>query len=68
MDKEKENNIKVKNGVRRWFYWFLLGVSIILVYKAVENFTPITDIVGTFFNIITPFLAGIFIAYILYMA
>ena len=67
MDKEKENNIKVKNGVRRWFYWFLLGVSIILVYKAVENFTPITDIVGTFFNIITPFLAGIFIAYILYM-
>ena len=67
MDKEKESNVKVKNSVKKWLYWFLLGVSIIIVYKAVENFAPITDIIGTFFNMITPFLAGIFIAYILYM-
>ena len=60
MHKPKENTIK-------WLFWFSLGVAIILVYKAVENFAPITDVVGTFFNIITSFLPGIFIAYILYM-
>ena len=67
MDKQKESNVKVKENGKKWLFWFSLGVAIILVYKAVENFAPITDVVGTFFNIITPFLAGIFIAYILYM-
>lgn len=62
MEKQKENR-----SWKKWLYWFSLGVAIILVYKALENFAPITDMVGTFFNILTPFLAGIFIAYLFYV-
>lgn len=58
---------EVKNHWKKWMYWFVLGVAIIAVYKAVDNFSNIMGGIGRFFGIIGPFLAGIFIAYILYM-
>lgn len=58
---------EIKNHWKKWMYWFLLAVAIILVYKAVDNFGNLNDILSKFFNILTPFLAGIFIAYIFYM-
>ena len=58
---------EIKNHWKKWMYWFLLAVAIILVYKAVDNFGNINDIFNKFFNILTPFLAGVFIAYIFYM-
>lgn len=58
---------EIKNHWKKWLYWFLLGVAIIIIYKALDNFTNIIDAVGKFFNILSPFLAGIFIAYLLYV-
>lgn len=58
---------EIKNHGKKWLYWFALGVAIIVVYKALDNFTDVMGVVGTFFDIITPFLAGIFISYLLYM-
>ena len=58
---------EIKNHWKKWMYWFFLAVAIILVYKAVDNFGNINDIFNKFFNILTPFLAGVFIAYIFYM-
>lgn len=58
---------EIKNHWKKWMYWFLLAVAIILVYKAVDNFGNLNDILNKFFNILTPFLAGVFIAYIFYM-
>ena len=58
---------EIKNHWKKWMFWFLLAVAIILVYKAVDNFGNINDIFNKFFNILTPFLAGVFIAYIFYM-
>ena len=58
---------EIKNNWKKWLYWFLLGVAIIIIYKALDNFTNIIDAVGKFFNILSPFLAGIFIAYLLYV-
>lgn len=57
---------EIKNHWKKWLYWFLLGVAIIIVYKALDNFTNIMDMVRKFFSILSPFLAGIFIAYLLY--
>lgn len=59
------NNIK-EHG-KKWLYWFLLGVAIIIVYKALDNFNDVMDVVKKFFDIITPFLVGIFISYLLYV-
>ncbi len=58
---------EIRKNWRKWLYWFMLGVAIIIVYKALDNFSNVVDIVGKFFSILTPFLVGIFIAYLLYM-
>ncbi len=58
---------EIKNHAKKWTYWFLLGVAIIIVYKLLDNFGEISEGIGKFFNIISPFLIGIFIAYILYI-
>ena len=58
---------EIKNHWEKWLYWFLLGVAIIIVYKTLDNFGDITNSIGTFFSIISPFLVGIFIAYLLYV-
>lgn len=58
---------EIKNHGKKWFYWFLLGTALILLYKALDNFSSVTSAIGQFFNILAPFLVGIFIAYLLYM-
>ncbi len=58
---------EIRNYARKWIYWFVLGVAIIVVYKALDNFSDVMGVIGTFFDIITPFLVGIFISYLLYM-
>lgn len=58
---------EIKNHGKKWLYWFMLGVAIIIVYKALDNFGDVMGSVAKFFDIITPFLVGIFISYLLYM-
>ena len=58
---------EIKNHWKKWLYWFFLGVAIIIVYKILDNFTNIMGTVGKFFSVLSPFFAGIFIAYLLYM-
>lgn len=58
---------EVKNHWKKWVYWFLLAVAIIIVYKTFDNFGDILNIIGTFLIILRPFLIGIFIAYLIYM-
>ena len=58
---------EIKNHWKKWVYWFLLGVSIIMVYKALDNFSDVMGVINKFFDIITPFFVGIFIAYLLYI-
>jgi len=56
---------EIKNNITKWMYWFLLAISIIGVYKLLDNFTAITNAISGFINIIAPFLGGLLIAYIL---
>ncbi len=58
---------EVKNHWKKWIYWFLLGLAIIIVYKTCDNFGDMLKVVSTFFSIIKPFFIGIFIAYLLYL-
>ena len=58
---------EIKNHWKKWLYWFVLGVAIIIVYKTLDNFGNITNSIGEFFSIISPFLVGVFIAYLLYV-
>lgn len=58
---------EVKKNLSKWMYYFLLAIAIIIVYKFFDNFTAIGEVVKNFFNIITPFLVGTLIAYLLYI-
>ena len=58
---------EVKNGWKKWTYWFLLGLALICIYKILDNYQSVMGVLNTFFGVISPFLIGIFIAYLLYM-
>lgn len=40
---------EIRNHFKKWIYWFLLGVAIIIVYKALDNFGDVVDVIGKFF-------------------
>ena len=58
---------KEKGHVKKWMYYFTLGLSLIVIYKLLDNLTSVGEFFSVFFNIVTPFIAGGFIAYILYI-
>lgn len=55
----------IKHNLTKWMYWFMLAISIIIVYKLLDNFSGIANAIKGFVNIVTPFLGGLLIAYIL---
>ena len=58
---------EIKKNLSKWMYWFLLGLAVIVVYKVLDNFSEISETIGNFFNVITPFLSGALLAYLLYI-
>lgn len=58
---------EIKNHWKKWLYWFMLGLSLIVIYKIFDNFTSVTEVLGKFFTILRPFFIGVFIAYLLYV-
>lgn len=58
---------EIKRNLSKWTYWFLLGVAIIIVYKVLDNFSAISEAIKRFTNIISPFLSGVLLAYLLYI-
>ena len=58
---------EIRNHGKKWLYWFILGVAIIAVYKALDNFGDVMGTIKKFCNIITPFFFFFFISYLLYM-
>lgn len=55
-----------KRGLK-WFYWFTLGLAIIVVYKLLDNFSQITDWLENLLNVLMPFIVGLLIAYLFYI-
>lgn len=58
---------KKTRSITKWLYWFLFAVAVIAVYKTLDNFSDITSWIGRLVDVLAPFLAGILIAYILYL-
>lgn len=56
-----------ENGIKKWLYWFVFAVSIIVIYKMLDNFTSIAEFFKNLIGILMPFILGALIAYILYM-
>lgn len=52
-----------KRGLK-WLYWFSLGISIISVYKLLDNFGQITNWLAGLLDVLMPFIVGLLIAYL----
>ena len=58
---------EIKKKKKKWVYWFTLGVALICIYKILDNYGNVMEVLHTFLGVISPFLIGVFIAYLLYM-
>ena len=58
---------EIRNHFKKWIYWFSLGVSLIIIYKILDSFSAIGNWFSNLFSILSPFIVGIIIAYILYI-
>lgn len=56
---------KIKTG-RKWLWWFSLGGALIILYKLSGSLSGIWDVLGTLLGILAPFVAGFFLAFLLY--
>ncbi len=62
------NNLKKENkDVKKWFYWFSLIVALIIVYKLLDSLSAIGSWISNFLSVVSPFIIGVIIAYILYL-
>lgn len=51
----------------KWLFWFSLAIAVVAVYKVLDKFDAIAEGIKTLLGVLSPFLAGILIAYILYV-
>lgn len=58
--------MKDKKNWTKWLSWFGLAVTVILIYKTIDNITQIKNGIADFLGVVMPFILGIIIAYILY--
>lgn len=58
---------ELKEHGKKWTYWFILGLALIIAYKLIDNFGGVLESLKTLCGILRPFLIAIFIAYLLYI-
>lgn len=58
--------MKHLKGVASWLSAFLFAVAVIAVYKTFDNFDSIWSFIWRLFSILTPFVVGFFLAFLLY--
>ena len=58
---------EIKQSWKKRISWLLIALTVVIVYKMLDNFSNVTEWFGTFFRILKPFFAGLFISYILFM-
>lgn len=58
--------MKVSKNVGQWLGLFLLGLSLIVVNKTFDNLGAINNVLGQLTSILTPFIVGFAIAFLLY--
>lgn len=58
---------EIKQGWKKRISWLLIAITVVIVYKMLDNFSSIQAWFGTLFTILKPFLIGLLIAYILFI-
>lgn len=58
---------EIKQGWKKRISWLLIAITVVIVYKMLDDFSSVQAWFGTLFTILKPFLIGLLIAYILFI-
>ena len=58
---------EIKSHWHKWVFYITVGVLLIIVYKAIDSIGPLVNGLKTFISVLSPFLVGLLIAYLLYI-
>ena len=58
---------EIKSHWHTWVFWITLATVIIFIYKAIDSIGFLTTAFKHLFSILSPFLVGLLIAYLLYI-
>ena len=58
---------EIKQGWKKRISWLLIAITVVIVYKILDNFSSVQAWFGSFFRILKPFFAGLLISYILFI-
>ena len=58
---------EIKSHWHTWIFLLTLGLILIIVYKALDSIGYLGDFIANFISVISPFLAGLLLAYLLYI-
>jgi len=58
--------MKEKIKVTKWLYYFTLGLTLIVIYKLLDNVSEIAEFLKGLVHIVMPFIIAIIIAYLFY--
>ena len=67
MGQREEIMEEIKQGWKKRISWLWIAITVVVVYKMLDNFSSIQAWFGTLFTILKPFLIGLLIAYILFI-
>lgn len=58
---------EIRQGWKKRISWLLIAITVVVVYKMLDNFSSIQEWFGKLFVILKPFLIGLLISYILFI-
>lgn len=58
---------EIKQGWKKRMSWLLVAITVVVIYKMLDNFSSVQEWLGTFCTILKPFLIGLLISYILFI-
>lgn len=58
---------EIKSHWRSWIFYISIGILLIIAYKALDSIGFLVNGVKNFLSILSPFLVGLLMAYLLYM-
>lgn len=58
---------EIKQSWKRKTSWLLIAITVVVIYKLLDNFSSVQQWFGTFIRILKPFLIGLLISYILFI-
>lgn len=58
---------EIKQSWKKKISWLLIAITVVIVYKVLDNFSNVQNWFMTFFRILQPFFVGLLISYILFV-